>query len=152
MSDISLEINDIEMLTELENGRFRFYDKLNRSNVINKMKELIDNVDGVDFITPRARKFISESRPRFILLMSDDFINRFNNDRKMITDFTHKEVIRKYLEWVSDFIDSSVDVSDLLDNLRKKYGVDKVKSHIVDVLSNILVDMEKKELIITLLI
>lgn len=152
MKDIDLEIDDIGTLTALENGRAKFYDKLNRGNVIQNMIKFIDDVKGVDFVNDRAKRYISESRPRFVLSMSKEFMEEFDRDVKKITNHIHTEVIRRYLNWVSDFINDDIDVSKLLDSLRSTYGEDRIKSHIIETLSNILVDIEKKELTITLMI
>ena len=120
MLDNSLEslnlmsMNDRELFIIAERVKESIANFIDRKVMIQKIRELIDNSEVIEFYSQRTRKYISLTRPVFIVRVNEsEFKKKYNRELTetneiydLLNNIIFEDIIRNYTKFLLDIVRS----------------------------------------------
>jgi len=140
-----LDESDYQILLELESLKNKFFSVMNRKMLVEKLADIIDSVDGLNFNSKRDKKRINVNKPRYILNISDELLNMKKHN---FDDMMYEKISKVYTNWLSEASVGNKDISDIFSKIREKYG-DIISSHMINTTIAYHRNIKDKKLIVT---
>ena len=119
------DIEDMKSLIKIKKDLMTY---IGIKNIVDFIKETIENTDNIDFRSENSKKYIDINDPTFVLtkkdlvvdknnIKNDVYLNELTNE---VTDFINKNIIFK----LTDFIKENLNKNEELSNIYKQLSED----------------------------
>lgn len=119
LTESHLDNESLKTFLELESRRQEILSVVNAGDLIDKLRELVDETPHMDFKDLRARKHISNSKIMLKLKYREDLYSVVKKTNDEVHTYVEDNITKPFTAWLNEKIEGNVDVAEMLKNVRE---------------------------------
>gem|GEM_PF-5475102 len=142
---ISNEVDEDESIILLENYRKILNEKIDKKQLINFIKDLINKDENLSFSSKNSEKFIDENKPLFKIKLKLDK-NHYSSEQiiELKKDYLYKNIISKVSDHSSRLITKNSDIESIIKKLQTKFSKEIINNLVINNTFTVLVDVDSE--------
>jgi hypothetical protein len=148
IQDLNIDRDDKEILLQLIEAKQKLLSVLNKNVLVEKLVEIIDKSEHLNFSSNKFREqaLMNNARTEITFQLklkdiTDETDLTMDSILTIKTKYISTVLLEPYSAWLSEYMETNYNATEIINNIRKKYG-NEIKAFIIPTMFSIIVGKE----------